>query len=192
MQQGSDPSSDARFEEIIESYGKFLRQAIERTCPRGLGIEFDDVEQEARVKLWKALKSERKIENVSSYLYRIAATVTIDAIRKVRARKEDQMIEPDADGPIETPVAVVKGDSPEDNTIRRELATKVNHALDKLLENRRLCVSLHLRGFTNIEIAKILGWTEPKTRNLIYRGLNDLREFLRDEGIDLELNTHEK
>lgn len=33
-----------------------------------------------------------------------------------------------------------------------------------------------------------MGWTEPKARNLIYRGLEDLRETLRAEGIEYEID----
>ena len=43
--------------------------------------------------------------------------------------------------------------------------------------NRRRAVGLHLRGFTSTEIAQLLGWTEPKARNLTHRGLKDLREL---------------
>ena len=33
------------------------------------------------------------------------------------------------------------------------------------------------------EIADLMGWTEAKTRNLLYRGLADLRERLAAEGV---------
>jgi DNA-directed RNA polymerase specialized sigma24 family protein len=36
------------------------------------------------------------------------------------------------------------------------------------------------------EIADLCDWNEPKTRNLIYRGLSDLRKRLRDEGVEYE------
>jgi DNA-directed RNA polymerase specialized sigma24 family protein len=45
---------------------------------------------------------------------------------------------------------------------------------------------LHLEGMTTQEIGNLLGWTEPKARNLVYRGLQDLREQLRAEGVDYE------
>jgi DNA-directed RNA polymerase specialized sigma24 family protein len=45
---------------------------------------------------------------------------------------------------------------------------------------------LHIQGCNAGEIAKVLGWTEPKARNLLYRGLNDLRTALVKEGVELE------
>jgi DNA-directed RNA polymerase specialized sigma24 family protein len=37
---------------------------------------------------------------------------------------------------------------------------------------------------TSAEIGEILGWSEPKARNLVHRGLKDLRRELLVEGID--------
>ena len=37
---------------------------------------------------------------------------------------------------------------------------------------------------TTDEIADLMGWSEPKARNLVYRGLKDLRKALRDAGIE--------
>jgi RNA polymerase sigma-70 factor (ECF subfamily) len=42
---------------------------------------------------------------------------------------------------------------------------------------------MHLAGYPREEIARLMGWTEAKTRNLLYRGLADLRERLTAEGI---------
>ena len=53
-------------------------------------------------------------------------------------------------------------------------------------ENRQRAVRLHLEGMTTTEIGSLMEWTEPKARNLVYRGLADLREALRAEGIDYE------
>ena len=36
------------------------------------------------------------------------------------------------------------------------------------------------------EIADLLGWSEAKARNLVYRGLSELRKYLREEGIEYE------
>ena len=43
-----------------------------------------------------------------------------------------------------------------------------------------------LRHLTLVEIAELLAWSEAKVRNLVYRGLDDLRDALRREGIDYE------
>ncbi len=57
---------------------------------------------------------------------------------------------------------------------------------------RRSVVRMYLTGYDREEIADLLGWTEPKTRNLLYRGLADLREILTEMGIGPEALGNER
>src|SRR5918992_5653774 len=82
---------EEQFNAVVEEFGILLRRAIVRLCPHDKGLQFDDIEQEARMRLWRALQAEREVTNYASYLYRIAATATIDAIRRVQARHEEQL-----------------------------------------------------------------------------------------------------
>jgi RNA polymerase sigma factor (sigma-70 family) len=178
--------ADARLQELLDSYGALLRSTVRKLCPTTLGVSAEEIEQEARIRLWNALRRERNITDPASYLYRIAATAAIDAVRRVRARREvsieeaDTAIEPAAPKP---PV-VSRERSPEALAADQQVAAGVAAALAGLPDARRRAVGLHLRGFTSAEIAALLGWTEPKARNLVYRGLTDLRAALRDAGID--------
>jgi len=47
-------------------------------------------------------------------------------------------------------------------------------------------VTFHLQGLSIQEIADRLKWSQPKARNLIYRGLDEVRRQLRAEGIEYE------
>src|SRR5262245_41141974 len=96
---GEEAAVEARWRALVEEYGRFLRRTVVRLCPRNMGLDFDDIEQEARVRLWHALRNEREITNPASYLYRIAATATIDAIRRVKARREEPLALPGDDDP---------------------------------------------------------------------------------------------
>ena len=64
-----------------------------------------------------------------------------------------------------------------------ELAAQVERAIDSLQPSRRPVVRMHLMGHSREEIARLLGWSEAKTRNLLYLGLADLRERLLAEGV---------
>jgi RNA polymerase sigma factor (sigma-70 family) len=146
-----------------------------------MGLSCDDIEQEARISLWKALKSEREIASPVSYVYRVAVSVTLRAIRRAKARREEALVEePEAVQPLCPPPAV----SPYTAAVMRECRQTVSAALARLAKNRRLAVELHLQGLTTREIGDILAWTEPKARNLVHRGLKDLRSSLRDMGIE--------
>jgi DNA-directed RNA polymerase specialized sigma24 family protein len=64
------------------------------------------------------------------------------------------------------------------------LMQKVQVVFARLPDDRRRAVGLYLEGFTSQEIAHLLAWSEPRARNLTYRGLKDLRQQLRAEGIE--------
>src|SRR5262249_11152802 len=158
-------------------YGDLLRGAIAQVCPKNLGLQFDDIEQEARLRLWKALQAETEIARPASYLYRIAVTATLDAIRRVTARREEQLRLSEDTTPEETgddgPIHDLRSDedqSPERRVERRLLLKKVEAALARLSDDQRRAVGLHLRGFKPTEIARLLSWSEPKARSHVYRG----------------------
>ena len=183
---------EARFNAILEEYGKFLRRTVVRLCPKDLGLDFNDIEQEARLRLWRALQSEREITDLASYLYKIAATATIDALRRAKAKREQQFEathgeEPEA-GDLPAPLVSHPGHSPERRAEQQELMRKIAAALARLAENRRRAVGLYLEGMTTQEIGDLLGWSEAKARNLVYRGLKELRDHLRAEGIEYEID----
>src|SRR5258708_12459380 len=84
-------------EALLARYGPLLRRQIAQQCPARLGIQAADVEQEAMVRLWRALRDERNVIDGASYVYRIAVTATIDAVRRVVARREEQLVQGEED-----------------------------------------------------------------------------------------------
>jgi RNA polymerase sigma factor (sigma-70 family) len=178
-----------RFDTLMREYRQLLRSAIARFCPPNLGLNVDDIEQEAVIRIWQLVRSEREVESPASYLYRIAATTTIDAVRRVKRRREDQLrVEGEEKEVAPTRLPPDAEKSPETLFRRREIREAVQTGLQGLQENRRRAVGLHLQGMTTEEIARMAGWTEPKARNLVYRGLADLREALKGMGVHVE--TH--
>jgi RNA polymerase sigma-70 factor (ECF subfamily) len=187
-----DIETEAKFNAIIEKFGDFLRNTIAQICPKDLGIHFDDIEQDARLRLWRALQDEREILNLASYIYRISVTATIDAIRRVKTRREDQLrLAEEGDEREKGAVMFLKlnpNESPERVAERQIMVQKVEAALARLPADRRRTVGLYLEGMTSQEIADLLGWSEPKARNLVYRGLKDLRRELRAVGVEYEID----
>jgi RNA polymerase sigma-70 factor (ECF subfamily) len=172
-----DSATDARLAEMLELYGQILRRAIVHLCPRNLGLDFDDLEQEARVRLWRALRRETEIEHPASYLFRLASSVTIDAMRRATARREQFLDSLTLPAVVSETPAIDARDIAE----RRLELRRVQDELAVMPADRRRAVGMHLQGFTPAEIAELAGWTEPKARSLVYRGLKELRERLGRE-----------
>ena len=168
---------------LLKQYGALLHRTILRVCPRELGLLCDDIEQEARLSLWKALQGEREIAFPVSYIYKVAVSATLRAVRRAQARREDPINDDSEAGPLLIVRAPLEA-SPHADVERREFAQKIAAALKQLPENRRLAVANHLQGLTTPEIGALLGWSEPKARNLVHRGLKDLRTALRALGIE--------
>ena len=188
-EQSQINEAEARFDRIIVEYGTLLRNAIARVCPRDLGIQLDDVEQEARLRLWNGIKVEREIRDIPSYIYRVAMTTTIDAIRQARSRREKQLRTPGEEGDDASFTRPLVAGEPGPDRIAegRMVLEKVEAILASFEPDRRRAVGLLLQGTSTAEIANLLQWSEPKARNLVYRGLRELRKRLRAQGIDYEI-----
>jgi len=182
----NEAAPDSRLEALLQQYGALLRRTIARVCPPDLSLSCDDIEQEARISLWKVLRHETAIAFPVSYIRKVAVSATLRAIRQARARREESLPDegepPASSSPGHTPVAASGYDAAE----RGELRKKIALALARLPENRRVAVGLHLKGLTTIEIGELLHWSEPKARNLVHRGLKDLRTSLRALGIEYD------
>jgi RNA polymerase sigma-70 factor (ECF subfamily) len=109
-------------------------------------------------------------------VYRAAASAAVDLIRRRRARPEDPM--PDA--------VMDATPAPPRSTEHAELLDAVERAVEAITPSRRPVVRMYLAGYRQDEIAGLMGWSEPKTRNLLYRGLADLRERLVAAGLGPE------
>jgi RNA polymerase sigma factor (sigma-70 family) len=157
-----------------------------RTMVRSVGArrglveaDLDEVLQDVRIRLWQAGEGGKTLEELgSSYLYHVATTAALDLLRRRRARRAD-----DTEDIRERTDLTTDDASPHDTVEARELASRIDAAIDTLSIDRRVAVRFHLAGYDREDIARMLGWTEARTRNLLYRGLDDLRRRLTDMGI---------
>jgi RNA polymerase sigma-70 factor (ECF subfamily) len=165
-------------------HGARLRRLVERRCPTHLGIDPTEVEQEVLLRVWRTLERESELRAPASFLYRVVATALVDAVRRRRARPEEQLMleSQDSSGSADEPRAAAP--NPEQAAGRSELLALVERQIAALSDRRRLAVRLHLQGFDTTEIGRLAGWSEPTARNLVYRGLEQLRRRLREQGID--------
>jgi RNA polymerase sigma-70 factor (ECF subfamily) len=177
----TDPDSiSPALDQLLARFGETVRRVAGR---HGLADEADDVLQEVRIRLWRARASGERIESANaSYVYRTAVTAALDLIRRRRARKEDLM-DPTTFAARATASAEP---TPGDAVESAEMVRQVERAVDGLSPARRPVVRMYLAGYRQDEIADLMGWSEPKTRNLLYRGLADLRGRLTELGIGPE------
>jgi RNA polymerase sigma-70 factor (ECF subfamily) len=169
--------SDA-LRELIGRFDAFIRRTASR---HGLsGSEIDDVVQDLRVRLWRSFGTAELIRRArATYIYRAAVSASLDIVRRRRTTKSSatslDAVRPEALADSRRSV--------DERLEGHDLSRAVHESLALLQESRRAVVRMYLAGYHRLEIAEILGWSEARTRNLLYRGLEDLRRILASRGI---------
>jgi RNA polymerase sigma factor (sigma-70 family) len=168
-------SDDSVVEGIVRRYGRLIRHAIRQAGGREATLVADDIEQNVIVSLWQQVAREQTIDHPASYIYKAAIRETVRSVRRERARVE--LAAASADVP-EAPVA-----DPEQIVAARQRREVVSAALASLAPDRARAVRAHLSGWTVQEIMELTGWTYQRTRNLVARGMADLRSILAARGV---------
>ncbi|MEM8803562.1 MAG: RNA polymerase sigma factor [Pseudomonadota bacterium] len=135
--------------------------------------EAEDVVQDAMIKLWKIAPEWQQGEaQVSTWAYRVVANLCTDRLRRHRTRNQvdiDAVAEPEADmmSAVEQMTETARADA-------------LQSALSALPDRQRQAVVLrHLEGFSNPEIADILGVGVEAVESLTARGKRALKAALQ-------------
>ncbi|TET69718.1 MAG: RNA polymerase sigma factor [Candidatus Aminicenantes bacterium] len=168
------------FESILNKFSRFVKINIQKFDVQKNGIDPEDISQEVKIKIWKILEDEKKIKNFASYIRKIINSSVIDTFRKLKREKGIYIHEKHK--------WISEQKSNYQNNILLNDSTKkiIDGAMESLIESRRRAVKLFLLNMTIEEIAIYLQWSKDKTRNLLYRGLSDLKKTLKEKGIELE------
>lgn len=135
--------------------------------------DLDELMQAVRVRLWRALGRQGSLPVItSSYVYQTAQSAVVDIVRSRRAAHQVQNEE----------TLALRGHStrpgPDASLEQHEATRRIFRVVDQLPPDRRAAVRLHLHGYRREEIARMLRWSGTRTRNLLYRGLEDTRRRL--------------
>lgn len=160
----------------MRDYGHLIARAVSRTGGPAVQNDRDDIAQAVRVALWKRLASEQTIDHPASYVYKAAVRETVRAVTRARAR---------GDVPLEPSAETVAGTAPgpDAGLEARERREALAAALGTLTPERARAVKAHLAGFSVEELMQLRGWSYQRARNLIARGMADLRAHLRSRGM---------
>jgi RNA polymerase sigma factor (sigma-70 family) len=169
------------FDSVISKFSRFIKINIQRFNLPKDGIDPDDVLQEVRIKIWKLLNDEKKITNYSSYIKKIVDSSVIDHIRKARRERGFILLEK------KKKVSEWKSQYETRESDDKNLKKNISNAVESLMDSRRKVVKLYLLNLTIEEIAIFYSWSRHKTRNLLYRGLSDLKKRLQEKGIEYEI-----
>ena len=175
-----DENIKKEFEAILHKFSSFIKAHIYKYNLQKYGIDNDDILQDINIKIWKVSQSEKKIEKGTSYIKKIINSSVIDHLRKLKREKRILLYE--KQNQISEKCCTYETEIINEKNAKEIVA----NAVDMLIESRRKVVKLFLLGMTIGEIATCFSWSKDKTRNLLYRGLSDLKKVLKEKGIEYE------
>ena len=167
---------DRRFEQLLQDHSRLMSAAIRRVCGRRYGGLIADVEQEVYLALWKRLDGGNEITYPVSYLYKMALTTALAAVRKI-----DRETHLTSDDPAPPATTAGRGFG---NLLPVERSRLLHQVLERLDAEHSRAVRAYLAGFNHKEIAELFGWTESVARHKIYRGIDRLKAGMLEESKD--------
>jgi RNA polymerase sigma-70 factor (ECF subfamily) len=148
-------------------YPKIYRHMLYKVNNRE---DAEDLASEVFVRMVKSLQKQKGSFN--AWLYKIANNLAIDYYRKKSRKKEVSLVEEFEDH------APVQSDETEKILEREDL----DKAISTLPDDQRQTILLKfMEGYSNKEIANILGKTVGAVKALQFRALNNLKAALQEE-----------
>lgn len=165
-------SPEKELQDLLERFTNFIRAHIQKFEVQRYGIDPEDITQEVRIKIWKLVDKEKIIVNYASYIKKIVDTVVIDQLRLLK--KDEQLYKMEKQKQIAEQMNACRPEVLKNDLLKEA----VGKAVESLIESRRSVVKLYLFDLSIEEISRFYGWSLHKTRNLLYRGLADLKTSL--------------
>lgn len=135
----------------------------------------DDVAQDVFLEVWKSAKRFRGESQFSTWIYRIAANKSLDALRHIKRQRRQP-----GDGQFFLDLATAgPASSPDHDTLHREDEALLKLALANLAPKQRMALSLHkLQGLGQEEAAKVMGLSSMAFQSLVFRARQALEKHL--------------
>lgn len=165
------------------------RTLVDRHLPRIMNLarrvlgnqaDAEEVAQDVFLRVWKTAKAWKPGKaKFETWMHRVALNLCYDRIRKKREVTGKDIPDPIDEGP-----------GPGKALHQKQVAARVDEALQSLPERQRVAITLcHHQGYTNIEAAEMMDVSVEAVESLLARGRRQLRVLLRAE-LDHLLGEH--
>lgn len=168
------------FQELFDKYKNRVINYCFRFC--GHQAVAEELAQETFLKVYKAAKRYRPEARFSTWLFKIAANVCLNEVRKPvyrnRIESLDGIMENKIDVSVSTKVSAGP-DTPDNLLISQEQQMVVRRAINRLPEKQRAALLLRVEGeFSYGEIGQQIDRNENHVKTLIHRGRKSLKKAL--------------
>ena len=174
LQQGSESA----FRSMVE---KFQNQ-VYNTCLGFLQNEEDAEEtaQDVFIEVYKSVKSFRGDAQLSTWIYRISTTKSLELIRKQKRKKRFAFLQSIGDGEDYETTQHASFEHPGVILENKEQAQTLFNTIAELPESQRVAFTLHkVEGLPYQEIADVLNTSISSVESLMFRARKNLQKKLK-------------
>uniref|UniRef100_Q3ATC9 RNA polymerase, sigma subunit, ECF family n=1 Tax=Chlorobium chlorochromatii (strain CaD3) TaxID=340177 RepID=Q3ATC9_CHLCH len=177
-------NKEAAFKRLVEQH----MEMVVNTCYRFVMNREDaeDIAQEVFIEMHRSLDSFREESKLSTWIYRIAVTKSLDHLRYMKRKKRFSSLKrligmEGEEDPTEN-LPDVSQATPHEVMEQAHRAELLQRALDSLPEAQKAALLLSKQdGYGNQEIAEILGTSISAVESLIHRAKKTLHKKLYDK-----------
>jgi len=162
-------SKDDQFRKLVLEH----QEMVLNTCFRFVFNREDaeDLAQDVFVEVYRSLDQFREESKLSTWIYRIAVTKSLDYLRRLKRKKRFSSLKRD--------LPDTAGSNPLQSLAGKENANLLLDALNALPENQKTAFLLSKQdGYSNQEIADILQSSVSAVESLIHRAKKNLHDKL--------------
>jgi RNA polymerase sigma-70 factor, ECF subfamily len=168
---------------------KSFQELVERNHARVIGLvhrfvgdsnDAEDLAQEVFLRIYRARASYIPTARFSTWMFRITANVSLNALRSRATRRDDVSIgqicdETEGQAAMPDPDTVM----PDENLHQQELRDKVQEAIHMLPEKQQIAVVLNkYEGMSYADIARTIGCSTMAVKSLLARARDNLKDRL--------------
>ncbi len=175
--QGLRNGEEGAFKYLVETYK-------DRIYNTSLGIvhnaeDAEDVAQEVFIQVFRSIHSFKGESKLSTWLYRIATTRSLDLLRSKKSKKRFgflQRLFGDGNEPL---YEIPDFNHPGIKLDKKEAAATLFRAIGQLPENQKIAFTLHkIEDLSYQKISEVMQTTVPAVESLMHRARQNLKKIL--------------
>jgi len=178
--QGLKAGDESAFKELVDIHK-------DRVYNTALGIvqnaqDAEDVAQEVFIQVFRSIHSFKGDAKLSTWLYRIATTRSLDLLRSKKSKKRFGIIQRLFGEGGEPEFEIPDFNHPGVALEQKENAARLFKAISQLPENQKIAFTLHkLEDLSYQEVSEVMQNTVPAVESLMHRAKLNLRKILEKE-----------